>query len=77
MLDPGEAGVLLGHAWRTFHRGLADGGSDRLFDPLGEGWGPYADSTELTNGDGASGPGSAIRIRGRRCGRASSPGRGR
>lgn len=26
---------------------MADGGSDRLFDLLGEGWGPYAESTVL------------------------------
>ena len=47
VLDPGEAAALLERAWHTFHDGLADGGSDRLFDPLGEGWGPYADSTVL------------------------------
>jgi hypothetical protein len=47
VLDPDAAGALLERAWRTFHQGLADGGSDRLFDPLGEGWGPYADSTVL------------------------------
>ena len=47
VLDPDEAGALLERAWRVFHQGLSDGGSDRLFDPLGEGWGPYADSTVL------------------------------
>jgi DinB superfamily len=47
VLEPDEASVLLERAWRVFHQGLADGGSDRLFDSLGEGWGPYADSTVL------------------------------
>jgi hypothetical protein len=47
VLEPDQASVLLERAWRVFQQGLADGGSDRLFDPLGEGWGPYADSTVL------------------------------
>ena len=47
VLDPDEACTLLERAWRVFHEGLADGGPDRLFDVLGERWGPYADSTVL------------------------------
>ncbi|HEX4982518.1 MAG TPA: DinB family protein [Ilumatobacteraceae bacterium] len=47
VLEPGEACDLLERAWRTFQEGLAEGGSDRLFEALGEGWGPYADSTVL------------------------------
>jgi hypothetical protein len=31
----------------VFRDGLADGGSDRMFDLLGPSWGPYADSTVL------------------------------
>ena len=47
VLDPVQASALLERAWHVFHDGLADGGPDRLFDLLGEGWGPYADSTVL------------------------------
>ena len=47
VLDPDEAHVLLERAWRVFRGGVAEGGSDRLFDLLGEGWGAYAESTVL------------------------------
>jgi hypothetical protein len=47
VLDPDEAGMRLERAWRVFRDGLADGGSDRMFDLLGPSWGPYADSTVL------------------------------
>jgi hypothetical protein len=47
VLDPDQARALVERAWQVFHNGLADGGPDRLFDLLGEGWGPYAESTVL------------------------------
>jgi hypothetical protein len=47
VLDPQSAGELLARAFRVFREGLVDGGPDRLFDQLGPGWGPYADSTVL------------------------------
>jgi hypothetical protein len=47
VLDPDQASALVERAWHVFHNGLADGGPDRLFDLLGEGWGPYAESTVL------------------------------
>lgn len=33
--------------WAAVPRRRGRGGSDRLFDLLGEGWGPYAESTVL------------------------------
>ncbi|MGH9132604.1 MAG: DinB family protein [Ilumatobacteraceae bacterium] len=47
VVEPAEAMSRLERAWRVFRGGLADGGSDRLFDLLGPSWGPYAESTVL------------------------------
>jgi hypothetical protein len=47
VLDAARGLELLERAWQEFYAGLVDVGPDGLFQLLGAGWGPYADSTIL------------------------------
>jgi hypothetical protein len=47
VLDADESGRMLDRSWRNFRGGVADAGPDWLLEPLGDAWGPYAESSHL------------------------------
>jgi hypothetical protein len=46
-VDAVESGEMLARSWHNFRDAIAQAGPDWLFEPLGDGWGPFGDSSRL------------------------------